>query len=137
MDERTERELHELTLNAITHGRLLAQEWGDAGLLPHGSTKQLTLELLQKLSDRSELNDLDEERIELLGNQIRRITNDYREGLGDRALETDIETENVHDTKVIVLINLAWRWRQFRAAKRALDDKLCAIRETERLLLTC
>ena len=137
MDERTVREPHAPTLYTITHGRVLAHEKKDAGLLPHGSTKQLTLELLQKLSDRGELNDLDEERIELLGNQIRRFANTYREGLGDRALETDIETENVHDTKVIVLINLAWRWRQFCAAKRALDDKLGAIRETERLLLTC
>lgn len=134
MDEETERELHEMTLNAITHGRLLAQEWKEAGLAPKGSTKQLTLDLLQKLSDRCGLHNIDEERIEMFGNQIRRFTNDYREGLGDRALEMDIETENVHDTKVINLINLAWRWRQFRLAHRRLEDKITAIRETERLL---
>ena len=134
MDEQTERELHELTLNAITHGRLLAQEWREAGLAPHGSTKQLTLDLLQKLTDRCGLQDIDDERVYLLGNQIRRFTNDYREGLGDRALETDIETENFHDTKVIGLINLAWRWRQLLLAHRKLEDKIAAIRETGRLL---
>lgn len=134
MDEQTERELNELTLNAITHGRLLAQEWREAGVAPQGSTKQLTLELLQKLSDRSGLNDLDEERIDLLGNQFRRFANAYREGLGDRALETDIETESVHDTKVIDLINLAWRWRQLRLAQCRLADKIAAMRDTGRLL---
>ncbi|MFY0680329.1 MAG: hypothetical protein JXR13_07120 [Thalassovita sp.] len=134
MDEKTERELHELTLNAITQGRLLAQEWREAGLAPQGSTKQLTLDLLQKLADRSGLYDLYDERIELLGNQIRRFANAYREGLGDRALETDIDTENVPDTKVIDLINLAWRWRQLRSGHRKLEDKIAAIRETGRLL---
>jgi len=134
MDEVTERELHELTLNAITHGRLLAQECRDAGMAPQGSTKRLIMDLLQKLSDRCGLSDLDDERIDLIGDQIRRFTNDYREGLGDRALETDIETENVHDTKVIDLINLAWRWRQLRLTQRKLADKVAAIRETKSLL---
>ncbi len=134
MDERTERELHELTLNVITHGRMLAQEWRETGLVPRGSTKQLTLELLQKLSDRCGLRDIDDERIDLLGNHIRRFANAYREGLGDRALETDIDTENVHDTKVIDLINLTYRWRQLRLAHRKLEDKSAAIWETKRLL---
>lgn len=134
MDEKTERELHDRTLNTITHGRLLAQEWHTAGLVPRGSTKQLTLDLLQKLTDRCGLQDIDDDRIELLGEQIRRFTNEYREGLGDRAMTTDIETEHIYDTKVIDLINLAWRWRQFRASQRALEDKVAAIRQTDRLL---
>lgn len=134
MDEQTERETHELVLAVITQGRLLAQEWREVGLVPQGTTKSFVLELLRSLGDRHGFDEMDEERIDLVGDQIRRFTNGYREGLGDRALESDVETEHIFDVKAIDLINLAWRWRQFRNVKRALDDKTAAIRETERLL---
>lgn len=134
MDIETEREVHELTLAAIYHGRLLADEWQETGLVPLGTTKQLTLDLLQKLHERRGLEELDEDRLHLLGEHIRKFTNQYREGLGDRALQQNIETEQIFDAKAIDLINLAWRWRQLRGAKRALDDKTVAIRETDRLL---
>ncbi len=137
MDETTERETLELVLAAIFQGRLLAQEWQEVGLVPQGAAKPFVLELLKGLLERHGLDKMDEERVRMLGDQIRRFTNEHREGLGDRAMETDIETESIIDARAINLINLAWRWRQFRAAKRALDDKLAAIRETERLLLTC
>ncbi|MFV1495748.1 hypothetical protein VW040_05380 [Phaeobacter sp. JH85H1] len=134
MDEQTERETHELVLAVITQGRLLAQEWQEVGLVPLGTTRSFVLELLRSLGDRHGLDKMDDERIDLFGDQIRRFTNAYREGLGDRVLERDVETEHIFDLKAIDLINLAWRWRQFRNAKRALDDKTAAIRETERLL---
>ena len=137
VNEKTERETHELVLAAILQGRLLAQEWQDVGLVPQGAAKPFVLDLLHALHERRGLQEMDEERIRMLGDQIRRFTNEHREGLGDRAMEMHIETENVHDSKVVDLINLASRWRQFRAAKQALDDKLAAIRKTERLLATC
>ncbi|MEL0439172.1 hypothetical protein [Phycobacter sp. K97] len=134
MDEQTERETHELVLMVITQGRLLSQEWHEVGLVPQGTTKPLVLALLRSLGERHDFQEMDEERINLLGDQIRRFTNQYRDGLGDRALESDLETEHIFDLKAMDLINVAWRWRQFRNAKRALDDKIAAIRETERLL---
>lgn len=134
MDEQTERETHELVVAVITQGRLLAQEWREVGLVPQGATKPFVLGLLDSLRERHGLQEMDEERVAMLGEQIRRFTNEYREGLGDRALETDVETEQFYDVKVVDLINLAWRWRQFRTAQRALEDKIAAIRETERLL---
>lgn len=134
MDDKTERETHELVLAVITQGRLLAQEWREVGLLPQGATKPFVLGLLRSLEERHGLDEMDEERIDFVGDQIRQFTNGYREGLGDHALESDLETEHIFDLKAIDLINLAWRWRQFRKAKRALDDKTAAIRETERLL---
>ncbi|MBO9400844.1 hypothetical protein [Shimia sp. R9_3] len=134
MDIQTERETHELVLAVITQGRLLAQEWREVGLVPQGTSKPFVLGLLRSLEERHGLEKMDEERIELIGDQIRRFTNGYREGLGDCALESDVETEHIFDVKAIDLINLAWRWRQFRKAKRALEDKTAAIRETERLL---
>lgn len=134
MDEQTVRETHELVLAAITQGRLLAQEWQEVGLVPQGTTKPFVLGLLRNLGERHGLDEMDEERIDLVGDQIRRFTNGYREGLGDRALESDVETDHFFDVKAIDLVNLAWRWRQFRKTKRELDDKVAAIRETDRLL---
>ncbi|WP_157133207.1 hypothetical protein [Roseobacter sp. SK209-2-6] len=134
MDEQTVRETHEIALKAIRHGRLLAQEWREVGLVPQGTIKPFVLELLHSLGERHGLEEMDEERIDLIGDQIRRFTNGYREGLGDRALESDVETEHIFDVKAIDLINLAWRWRQFRNAKRSLDDKIAAIREADHLL---
>lgn len=134
MDQQTERETHELVLALVFQGRRLAQEWQEVGLLPQGTTKPLVLGLLRRLGERHEFQEMDEERINLLGDHIRRFTNQYRDGLGDRALENDLETEHIFDLKAIDLINVAWRWRQFRNAKRALDDKIAAVRETERLL---
>lgn len=135
MDIETEREVHELTLAAIYHGRLLAGEWQETGLVPLGTTKQLTQDLLQNLHERRGLEELDEDHLHLLGEHIRKFTNQYREGLGDRALKQNIETEQIFDAKAIDLINLAWRWRQLRGAKRALDDKMAAIKATDRLLI--
>ncbi|MCJ8336005.1 MAG: hypothetical protein MJH10_17485 [Epibacterium sp.] len=134
MNIETEREVHELTLAAICHGRLLAGEWQETGLVPLGTTKQLTQDLLRKLDERRGLEELDEDRLHLLGEHIGKFTNQYREGLGDRALQQNIETEQVFDAKAIDLINLAWRWRQLRGAKRALDDKMAAIKVTDGLL---
>ncbi|WP_291727136.1 hypothetical protein [Leisingera sp. F5] len=38
------------------------------------------------------------------------------------------------DQKVIEYVNLAYRWKQFKAAKIALDDKPAAIRDANVLL---
>jgi len=102
--------------------------------VPQGSTRPFVLSLLNSLCERSGLEDIDDERIGIIGEQIRHFTNDYRSGLGDQALVRDVDTEHFCDVKGIDLVNLAWCWRQVRKAKRALDDKLAAIRETERLL---
>jgi hypothetical protein len=134
MDTETEREMHELVLAVIFQGRLLAQEWREVGLVPQGTSRPFVLALLDSLSERRGLDEIDEERVGLIGEQIRHFTNGYRDGLGDRALEQNVETEHIFDVKAIDLINLAWRWKQLRKAKRALDDKVAAIRETSRLL---
>jgi hypothetical protein len=134
MDEKTEREMHELVLAVVAQGRQLAQEWEDVGLISHGTTKPFVLGLLKALRGRHGLGEIDEARVRLLGEHIRKFTNEYREGLGDRALETDVDTTAFYDDRTVDLINLAWRWRQFRNALAALDDKVAAIRETQRLL---
>ncbi|MGH1355962.1 MAG: hypothetical protein ACRBBS_12885 [Thalassovita sp.] len=81
MDVETERETHELVLAVIFQGRLQAQEWREVGLVPQGSTRPFVLGLLDSLGERRGLDDIDEDRIELVGEQIRRFTNSYREGL--------------------------------------------------------
>ncbi|WP_282076392.1 hypothetical protein [Epibacterium ulvae] len=134
MDEKTEHKTHELVLAVISQGRLWAQEWREVGLVPQGSTRSFVPSLLNSLCERSGLEDIDDERIGIIGEQIRHFTNDYRSGMGDQALVRYVDTEHFFDVKRIDLVNLAWRWRQVRKAKRALDDKLAAIRETERLL---
>jgi hypothetical protein len=131
MDEQTEREIHELVLATIMHGRLLAQEWRNVGLVPQGCSRKLTLDLLDQLSKRTGYDEFDDDRLDLFENHICRFTNEYREGLGDRAFRQDIETEHMLDTHSIALVNLIWRWKQFRHAKLALDDKLAAIKITE------
>lgn len=107
MDEQTERETHELVLAVITQGRLLAQEWREVGLVPQGTSKPFVLGLLRSLGGRHGLEEMDEKRIDLVGDQIRRFMNGYREGLGDRALESYVETEHIFDLKAIDLVNLA------------------------------
>lgn len=134
MDEKTVRETQDLVLETVRQGRLLAQDWQDAGVVPQGSTKRLTLDLLSQLNDRQRIDEMDEDRMTLIEAQIKRFTNAYREGLGDRALRQEVDTAHLSDVTAINLVNLSWRLRQFRGAKRALDDKLAAIRETERLL---
>ena len=131
MDEKTEREIHELVLATILHGRVLVQEWRDIGLIPQGCSRKLTLDLLDQLSCRTGHDEFDDDRLNLFEGHIRRFTNEYREGLGDRALRQDIETEHMLDTHSIALVSLIWRWKQFRNAKLALDDKLAAIRLTD------
>ncbi|WP_281955474.1 hypothetical protein, partial [Pseudophaeobacter arcticus] len=87
VNEKTERETHELVLAAILQGRLLAQEWQDVGLVPQGAAKPFVLDLLHALHERRGLQEMDEERIRMLGDQIRRFTNEHREGLGDRGAD--------------------------------------------------
>lgn len=134
MDETTLRETHELVLETVRQGRLLAQDWHDAGVIPQGSTKRLTMDLLTQLSDRRGMEEMDEDRVAMIGGHIKRFTNSYCGGLGDRSMAQDIDTELLSDVTAIGLVNLAWRWRQYRSAKRTLDDKLAAIKETDKLL---
>lgn len=128
-----ERELHDLTLNAVIHGRRLAEEWREAGCVPKETTKHIILETLEKLGRREGFEGVNDDFIAIMGNEIRRTLNAYRDGIGDRAVTTDVDTVWEQDKDVIKLVNLAWRWKEFRAAKRALDDKLAAVR----LLDTC
>lgn len=126
-----EREIHNLTLEAIIHGRLLAEEWLEAGCVPKGTTKHLILETLEQLRERQGFDDVNDDFIEMMGNEIRRALNEYRDGIGDRAISGDVDTVWEQNNDVIKLVNLAWRWKEFRAAKRAVDDKLAAVRQTD------
>lgn len=134
MDELTEREVHELVLDVIVQGRLLAEEWPDAGVVPRGCSKNLILETLKKLRQRQGYETLDEDLLDLLGDTIRRSANEHREDLGDRSLKFDIETENIFDSRTIELINLMHRWKLLRRSKRALDDKMEALKFGEKAL---
>lgn len=123
-----EREIHDLTLKAVVHGRRLAEEWREAGCVPKGTTKHIILETLEKLGRREGFEVVDDDFIAIMGNEIRRTLNAHREGIGDRAVTEDVDTAWEQNKDVIKLINLAWRWKEFRAAKRALDDKLAVVR---------
>ena len=129
-----ERELHNLTLDAIIHGRCLAKEWLAANLLPTGCVKTRILEVLDQLRERRGFDGIDDDLVEEIGTQIRRALNELRDGIGDRAMSGDVDTVWEQDNDIIKLVNLAWRWKKFRAAKRALDDKLAAILQTDLLL---
>ena len=123
-----ERELHNLTLNAVIHGRRLAEEWFETGCVPKGSTKHIIFEALQKLGRREGFEGVNDDFIAIMGNEIRRTLNECRDGIGDLAVTGNVETDWEQDKDVIKLVNLAWRWKEFGAAKRALDDKLAAVR---------
>ena len=129
-----ERELHNLTLEAVIHGRCLAKEWLAASVLPTGCVKTRILEVLDQLRERKSFNGIDDDLVEEMGTQIRRALNGFRDGIGDRAMCGDVDTVWEQDKDVIKLINLAWRWKEFRGAKRAVDDKLAAVRQMELML---
>ena len=129
-----ERELHNLTLDAIIHARCLAKEWLAANLLPTGCVKTRILEVLDQLRERRGFDGIDDDLVEEIGTQIRRALNELRDGIGDRAMSGDVDTVWEQDKDIIKLVNLAWRWKEFRAAKRALDDKLAAVRQADFLL---
>ncbi|MEP5153712.1 hypothetical protein [Planktotalea sp.] len=129
-----ERELHNLTVKAVTHGRLLAEEWFETGCVPKGTTKQVILETLKKLGRRESFEGVNDDFIAIIGNEIRRTLNEYRDGIGDRAVTGNVDTDWEQDKNVIKLVNLAWRWKEFRAAKRTLDDKLAAVRQMDVIL---
>jgi hypothetical protein len=129
-----EREVHEMTLEALVLGRLLAEEWLEGSLLPSGTSKSVILEALHSLHDRNGFKTVDADLIELMGEQIRKTLNEIREGKGDAALSQDVDLVWEQNQKVVEYVNLAYRWRQFKAAKVALDDKLAAIRQSDILL---
>ena len=129
-----EREIHDLTLEAIIHGRRLAVEWMEAVYVPKGTVKRIILEILEQLRERQGFDGVTEDFIEMMGNEIRRALNEYRDGIGDRAITGEVDTVWEQDDDVIKLVNLAWRWKEFRAAKRAVDDKLAAVQQMELML---
>lgn len=134
MDTEIERDIHKLALDVIILGRLLAEEWLEGSLIPTGSSKSIILETLQSLRARTGLQQVDQDLIELMGAQIRKTLNEIREGKGDAALSQDVDLVWEQNQKVVEYVNLAYRWKQFKAAKVALDDKLAAIREADDLL---
>lgn len=129
-----EREIHDLTLEAIIHGRRLAVEWMETGCVPKGTAKRIILETLEQLRERQGFDGVTDELIEMMGNEIRRALNEYRDGIGDLAISGEVDTVWEQDNDVIKLVNLAWRFKEFRAAKRAVDDKLAAVRQMELML---
>ena len=129
-----ERELHNLTLETIIHGRCLAKEWLAASVLSTGCVKTRILEVLDQLRERKGFDGIDDYLVEEVGAQIRRALNGFRDGIGDRAMCGDVDTLWEQDKDIIQHVNLAWRWKEFRAAKRVLDDKLAAILQTDLLL---
>lgn len=129
-----EREVHEMTLEALVQGRLLAEEWLGGSLVPSGTSKSVILEALHSLQARNGFKNVGADLIELMGEQIRKTLNEIREGKGDAALAQDVDLVWEQNQKVVEYVNLAYRWKQFKAAKVALDDKLAAIREADVLL---
>jgi hypothetical protein len=129
-----ERELHNLTLETIIHGRCLAKEWLATSALPTGCVRTRILEVLDQLRERKGFYGIDDDLVEEMGTQIRRALNGFRDGIGDRAMSGDVDTIWEQDKDIIQHVNLACRWKEFRAAKRALDDKLAAIQQTDLLL---
>ena len=129
-----ERELHNLTLEAIVHGRCLAKEWLATNVIPTGCAKTRILEVLDQLRERRGFDGIEEDLVEEMGTQVRRALNEIRDGIGDRAMSGDVDTVWEQDNDVITLVNLSWRWKKFRAAKRALDDKLAAVLQLELML---
>lgn len=134
MDIEIERDVHKLTLDAIVLGRLLAEEWLASSLTPKGSIRSTILDSLQSLRERQGLQQIDQDLIDVMGEQIRRTLNEIREGKGDAAITQDVDLVWEQDQKVVEYVNLAYRWKQFKKAKIALDDKLSAIREADLLL---
>lgn len=134
MDTEIERDIHKLALDVIILGRLLAEEWLEGSLIPTGSSKSIILETLQSLRARTGLQQVDQDLNELMGAQIRKTLNEIREGKGDAALSQDVDLVWEKNQRVIEYVNLAYRWKQFKTAKVALDDKLAAIREADDLL---
>ena len=129
-----EREVHEMTLETLVLGRLLAEEWLGGSLTPSGTSKSAILAALHSLQIRDGFKAVDADLIELMGEQIRKTLNDIREGKGDAALAQDVDLVWEQNQKVVEYVNLAYRWKQFKAAKIALEDKLAAIREADILL---
>lgn len=129
-----EREVHEMTLETLRLGRLLAEEWLGGSLIPSGTSKSVILEALHSLQRREGFNAVDADLVELIGEQIRKTLNDIREGKGDAALAQDVDLVWEQNQKVVEYVNLAYRWKQFKAAKVVLEDKLAAIREADILL---
>ncbi len=134
MDIEIERDVHKLTLDAIVLGRLLAEEWLAGSLTPNGSIRSTMLDTLRSLKGRQGLQQIDQDLIDVMGEQIRRTLNEIREGKGDAAITQDVDLVWEQDQKVVEYVNLAYRWKQFKKAKIALDDKLSAIREADRFL---
>lgn len=129
-----EREVHEMTLETLRLGRFLAEEWLGGSLVPRGTSKSVILEALHALQDRKGFKVVDADLIELMGEQIRATLNEIRKGKGDAALSQNVDLVWEQDQKVVEYVNLAYRWKQFKAAKVALEDKLAAIREADELL---
>lgn len=115
-------------------GRLLAEEWLEGSLVTKGSTRLIILEDLRSLRERGGLVGIDQDLIGLMGEQIRYTQNEIRYGKGDAAISQDVDVDWEQDQKVIEYVNLAYRWKEFKAAKIALDDKLAAIRDADVLL---
>ncbi|MDC0656376.1 hypothetical protein N6L27_00010 [Leisingera sp. SS27] len=134
MDIEIERDVHKLTLDAIVLGRLLAEEWLAGSLTPKGSIRSTILDSLQSLRERQGLQQIDQDLIDVMGEQIRRTLNEIRDGKGDTAITQDVDLVWEQDQKVVEYVNLAYRWKQFKKAKIALDDKLSAIREADLFL---
>ncbi|MCA2008633.1 hypothetical protein [Tritonibacter mobilis] len=136
MDIEIERDVHKLTLDAIVLGRLLAEEWLEGSLTPKGSIRSTILDSLRSLRGRRGLQQIDQDLIDVMGEQIRNTLNEIREGKGDAAISKDVDLVWEQDQKVVEYVNLAYRWKQFKKAKVALDDKLAAIRDADTLLAT-
>ncbi|QIE45824.1 hypothetical protein G5B38_09960 [Pseudohalocynthiibacter aestuariivivens] len=134
MDIEIERELYGLVDEVVKQGRWLGEEWLGSNLLPKGQSKRFILELLHDLRDRHGHTKIDREILDLMGEQIRQSLNHIREGKGDAAISREVDLSFEDDLAVISYVNLAHRWKQFKAALIALEDKLATIRLADQLL---
>ena len=134
MDEETTKEIRDLLYNLINQGRHFAREYRAFQVPETGTTKHLIKDLLDHLENRTGIMEFDEGRLQLFENIIRKFVNSHREGLGDRAVIEDVETDHIFDLDVLDMINMSCRWRKFASGKRALDDRIAAIQEADRIL---
>lgn len=134
MDIAIERQLHDLILRVIQQGRWLAEDWLEGSLVPSGTSKRLVLDTLKDLREHRGIENMDRDLMDLLQQQIRRALNELIPGKGDAAFGRQIDTEWEQDPKIVEYVRLAERWKKFRSAKVAVDDKLAAIRAADRVL---
>ena len=134
MNRYIENQLQKRVHTTLVHGRLLAQEWRETGLVPQGAGRNAVLEVLDKLERREGLDDVNSEILSLIGLPIKTAMDDLREHIRSADIESKPGAPGGRHQKLMKLINLSWRWCQFSEAKSELDDFRASVRLAETFL---